>query len=215
MSEVIMDKYIVTISREFGSGGRLIGEKLASRLGIGYYYKSIIQTAAESSGPPHKFIEQNVENVSEGLLINFPAEAARSGFNAAVFYDTPVNDETFIDQTDVIRAYAKKSCVIVGRCADHILCDDPALIKVFITADFKDRVRRAVEEYGFPSEEVEEKIKKIDKSRANYYRYYTGQTWGNLHNYDLMVNSSFSGISGAVAVIMTLLEEKGVIAKPS
>lgn len=213
ITEVCMNKFIITISREFGSGGRLIGERLASRLGIEYYNKSIIQTAAESVGLPDKSIEQQKERITESLLSNSPAEASRSGYDAAAFFDTPVNDGTFLEQTDIIRAFAKTSCVIVGRCADHILRDYPELIKVFITADFNDRVRRAVEDYGFPSEEAEEKIKKIDKSRANYYRYYTDQAWGNLHNYHLVVNSSFSGISGAVAIIMTLLEEKGISTK--
>jgi cytidylate kinase len=208
-----MDKYIITISREFGSGGRLIGEKLAARLGVEFYDKSIIQLAAERSGLSYKFIEQNEENISNSLLFNFPAATAYTNFRTTAFFDTPTNDKTFLAQAEVIRELSKANCVVVGRCADYILREDPALIRLFITARFEDRVRRAVEEYKFTSESTEDKIKKIDKSRANYYKYYTGQPWGSLHNYDLVVNSSFTGVLGAVNVIMTMLEEKGIAAK--
>ena len=190
-----MDKFIIAISREFGSGGRLIGEKLATRLGIEFYDKTIIQMAAERSGLSYKFIEQNEENISNSLLFNFPAATSYTNFKTAAYFDTPVNDKTFLAQTDVIRELAKNNCVIVGRCASYVLRDDPSLVRIFITADFDDRVRRSVEEYSFPSEAADEKIKKIDKSRANYYKYYTGQPWGNMHNYDLVVNTSFTGIS--------------------
>lgn len=206
-----MDKFVITISREFGSGGRLIGEKLAARLGVEFYDKSIIQLAAEKSGLSYKFIEQNEENITNSLLFSFPATSSYSGTTA--YFDTPVNDKTFLAQTEVIRELAKNSCIIVGRCADYILREDPALIRIFITANFEDRVRRSVEEYEFPSEAAGEKIRKIDKSRANYYKYYTGQAWGNLHNYDLVVNTSFTSIQGAVAVILTMLEERGIEGK--
>ena len=206
-----MDKYIITISREFGSGGRFIGEKLAARLGVEFYDKSIIQMAAERSGLSYKFIEQNEENVTNSLIYNI--SAATSFTHAMTYFDTPVNDKTFIAQAEVIRELAKSSCIIVGRCADYILREDPALVRLFITADFDDRIRRAVEEYEFPSVTAGEKIKKFDKKRANYYKYYTGQPWGNLHNYDLVINTSYTGILGAVSVIMTMLEEKGITGK--
>lgn len=208
-----MEKFIITISREFGSGGRLIGEKLASRLGVEFYDKAIIQMAAERSGLSYKFIEQNEENMSNSLLFSLPAATSYTSFRTAAYFDTPVNDKTFLAQTEVIRELAKTSCIIVGRCADYVLRDDPGLIRIFITSDFDERVRRAVEEYNFPSEDAIEKIKKIDKSRSNYYKYYTGQAWGSAHNYDLVVNSSFTGVLGAVSVIMTMLEEKGIEAK--
>ncbi len=206
-----MDKYIITISREFGCGGRLIGEKLAARLGIEFYDKSIIQLAAEKSGLSYKFIEQNEEHVTSSLLFNI--SAASSFSQAMTYFDTPVNDKTFFAQAEVIRELSKNSCVIVGRCADYILREDPALVRLFITAKHDDRVRRSVEEYNYPSATAAEKIKKIDKNRANYYKYYTGQSWGNLHNFDLVINTSFTGVQGAVSIIMTALEEKGVKVK--
>jgi cytidylate kinase len=206
-----MDKYIITISREFGSGGRLIGEKLAARLGVEFYDKSIIQLAAERSGLSYKFIEQNEDNVTNSLLFNI--SAATSFAQAATYFDTPVNDKAYIAQSEVIRELSKNSCIIVGRCADYILRDDPALVRIFVTADLDDRVRRAVEEYNMPSVTAAEKIKKLDKNRANYYKYYTGQPWGSIRNYDLILNTSFTGILGAVSIIQTMLEEKGVEGK--
>lgn len=208
-----MDKFIITVSREFGSGGRLIGEKLAEKLGVEFYDKSIIQLAAEKSGLSYQFIEQNEENINGSMFFSLPASATYTGFRTAAYFDTPVNDKTFLAQTEVIREIAKNSCVIVGRCADYILREDPALIRLFITSSFEQRVRRAVEKYGFPAEDAEEKIRKIDKSRSNYYKYYTSRAWGSIHNYDLVVNSAFTGIPGAVSVIMTMLEEKGIVGK--
>ena len=208
-----MDRYVITISREFGSGGRLVGEKLASRLGVEFYDKSIIQLAAERSGLSYGFIEQNDETVSNSLLLNLPSASAYVNFSTTTFFDAPINDKTFLAQTEVIRQLSKNNCVIVGRCADYILREDTALIRVFVTAAFDDRVRRAVEEYDFPSGSAGEKIKKIDKSRANYYKFYTGHQWGDLHNYDLVVNTSFTGVLGAVAVVMTMLEERGIEGK--
>ena len=193
-----MEKYIVTISREFGSGGRLIGEELARRLGVPFYDKNIIQMAAEKSGLSYDFIEKNEEK-SGAPLYTIPVAAAFAGYTAMGYIDTPVNDKTFLAQTEVIREVARKSsCVIVGRCADYILRDEPGLVRVFISGKLEDRIRRAVEKYGFASEGAQEKIRKIDKSRANYYRYYTDQNWGSVHNYDITLNTSFTGIDGAV-----------------
>lgn len=205
-----MDKFIVTISREVGSGGRLIGEKLAAELGVEFYDKAIIQMAAKRSGLSYDFIERNEDSVTNSLLYNIAAATSFSNFRTAAFFDTPVNDKAFLAQADVIRDLAQNNCVIVGRCAEYILRDNPALIKVFITSDLDARVRRAVEEYDLPAEGAEEKIKKIDKSRSNYYKYYTGQQWGSIHNYALIINSASVGMLGSISVIMSLLKEKGI-----
>ena len=100
--------------------------------------------------------------------------------------------------------------MIIGRCADYILQDEPGLIRIYITGSFDNRVRRAVAEYKVESDGAEDRIKKIDKARSNYYKYYTGRLWGNIQNYDLIINSSFTGIDGAVAVLVTMLKEKGI-----
>jgi cytidylate kinase len=118
-----------------------------------------------------------------------------------------------LPQAEVIRELATEKLRDHRRCADYILQDEPGLIRVFITAAFKDRVRRAMEDYKVDREGAEERIKKIDKSRSNYYKYYTGRQWGNIQNYDLVVNSSFTGVDGAVAVLATMLREKGIEVK--
>ncbi len=209
-----MDKYIITISREFGSGGRKIGEELAKRLGVECYDKSLIQMAAKKSGLSYEFIKQNEENAVNSLLYNITAATSFSNFRSTAFFDTPVNDRAFFAQAEAIRDIAKKSCVIIGRCADYILQDEPGLVRIYITGKFEDRVRRSVEKYSFEPEGAEERIKKIDKSRSNYYKYYTGRVWGNIQNYDLVINSSFTSIDGTVAVILTMLKEKGILENP-
>ena len=205
-----MDKFIVTVSREFGSGGRLIGEKIATELGVECYDKAIIQLAADRSGLSYDFIKQNEENTTNSLLYNITAATSFSNFRTTAFFDSPVNDKAFFAQAEVIREIAQKSCVIIGRCADYILQDEPGLVRIYITGRFDDRVRHAVEEYKIDCDRAEERIKKIDKSRSSYYKYYTGRVWGNIQNYDLVINSSFTGIDGAVKLILTMLQEKGI-----
>ncbi len=205
-----MDKFIITVSREFGSGGSKIGEKLAARLGVECYDKVLIQLAADKSGLSYDFIKQTEEHATNSLLYNITAATSFSNFRTMAFFDTPVNDKAFFAQAEVIRDLAQESCVIIGRCADYILQDEPGLVRLYITGSLDERVRRAVQYYKIPCDGADERIKKIDKSRGNYYKYYTGRVWGDIQNYDLVINSSFAGIDGAVAVIVTMLREKGV-----
>ena len=203
-----MEKLIITISREYGSGGRDIGESLASELGIPFFDKDIIQMVAEKSGLSAGFIEKSDENLPNTFLHNLKY-SAYSTYDAISFYDTPVTDKVFLAQSAVIKDLAAQgSCVIVGRCADYILREEPGLVTTFIRGRLEDRVARAVERYGLPNEKPAEKIRKIDKSRTNYYKYYTNRQWGSIDNFDLAVNTSFTGIEGAVAVILTMLRHK-------
>lgn len=205
-----MSNLIITISREFACGGRIIGEKLAAALGIAFYDKTIIEMAAEKSGLSAEFIEQSEEKASNSFLFNL-ATTAHSSSSFVLQYDTPVNDKAFFAQASVIRELADRdSCVIVGRCADHILREQSNLVKLFIHGNMEDRIKNAIN-YGAPEHGVADRVKKFDKSRANYYKYYTGEPWGAVKNYDLAINSSFIGTDGAVAVIMTMLREKGLI----
>jgi len=204
----MMENYILAISREYGSGGRHIGELLANDLGIPFYDKEIIHMAAEKSGLSAGFIEKSDESMPNTFLHNLKYSGYTS-YDSISFYDTPVTDKVFIAQSTVIRELASKgNCVIVGRCADYILRDEPALVDIFIRAKLEDRIRYAVENYGLSQEKAVEKIKKIDKSRTNYYKYYTNRQWGNIDNFDLIINTSFTGIDGAVQIIKTMLREK-------
>jgi len=124
----------------------------------------------------------------------------------------PLNDKAFVAQTAVIKELAESSsCVIVGRCADYILRNQPKLFRVFIRSELEDRIRRIAEEYGLPSESAESRISKNDKNRASFYRHYTGNTWGDARSYDLMINTSFTGIDGGVDVIKAALRAKGYL----
>lgn len=206
-----MSNLVITISRDFGSGGRLVGEKLALRLGIPFYDKSIIKLAAEKSGLSPDFIERSEEQASNSFLFNL-VSTAHAGPNFFLQYDTPVNDKAFFAQAAVIREIAERdSCVIVGRCADYVLREHDNLARVFIYSSPEDKVRRAVEEYGIPAQGAEDRINKINKGRANYYKYYTGEVWGSLRAHDLSINTSFTGIDGAVDVIMSMLKTKQMV----
>jgi cytidylate kinase len=201
-----MKNYILTISREYGSGGRQVGELLAKELGIPFYDREILQMSAEKSGMSTDFLEKRDEVIQNTFLHNLMHATYP---NIEAYYETPITDKVFQAQSSVIRDIADKgSCVIVGRCADYILRDNPAVVTVFVRAELEDRIRQATEQYDMPSDKAAERIKKIDKQRANYYKYYTTRQWGSMNNFDLIINSSFTGIDGAVAVIKTMLENK-------
>jgi cytidylate kinase len=206
-----MSDLTLTISREYGSGGRQIGEKLAQALGIGFYDKSIIKMASEKSGLSPDFIEKSEESIPNTFLFNLK-QSAFSNFDSVSFYETPTSDKMFLAQSTVIKEISEaERCVIVGRCADYILRDTPGVVRVFIHASSEDRAKRAVEAYNLPSDNAAAAIRKIDKNRANYYKYYTNRYWGDFKNYDLAVNTSFTGIDGAVELIRTMLAEKGLV----
>ncbi|MCL2202005.1 MAG: cytidylate kinase-like family protein [Oscillospiraceae bacterium] len=205
-----MEKILLTISREYGSGGRKIGMALAAELGIPYYNDEIRTLTAQKSGLSEDFIAKSAENLPNTFLHNLNY-SAYSSYDSISFYDIPVTDKLFLAQSEVIKELAAGgSCIIVGRCADFVLRDEPGLVKVFIWGETEDRVRYAVENYELSPEKAADRLKKIDKSRTNYYKYYTNRQWENINNFDLVINSSFTGIDGAVAIIKTMLETKGV-----
>ncbi len=196
-----MTHSIITISREFGTGARLIGRELAAIMGFGYYDRALIEMAAEKSGLSEEFIERTEEKASNSFLYNL-ATAAYISTDLGMQYTVPVNDRAFMVQSDVIRDIARSSDgVIVGRCADFVLKDHPRLLRVFIYADKEDRLKRIVEEYGQDPKNAESVLNKIDKGRANYHKFYTGTSWRSMDNYDLCINTSVTGIQGAVMAI--------------
>lgn len=195
---------IITISRQYGSGGRTIGRLLAEKLGTDFYDKELVTLASEKSGYTEGMFERATERrVTNSLLYSI----AMVGNSPAVMYDVPVNEKLFAVQSDVIRKVAQNGgCVIVGRCADYILREDPRCFNVFIYASIEDRIKRAVEEYGVEAKGAKDKVIKTDKQRASYYNFYTDGKWGSTANYDLCVSTSACGVSGAVDVIIAALE---------
>lgn len=201
------NKTIITIGRQLGSGGRTIGKKLAERLGIAYYDRELIDLASKESGICGEFFEKADEKTSGGLLKAF---AMGFSMNSAIFQNNDYlsNESLFQIQSDVIRKVAAAgSCVLVGRCADYILRDEPGCLNVFITARMNDRIQRVLEYNDkLKEKEAEEFINKADKSRSSYYNYYTDKVWGAAESYDICVNSSYYGVEATVDYILAFLE---------
>ena len=196
---------IITISRQYGSGGRLIGQKLAERLGIPFYDKELITLAAQESGYAEHLFEKTADtNISNSLLYSLAMYGNTMGL-----YDMPLNDKLFMAQSKTIQQVAEKGpCVIVGRCADYVLRGVPNVLNVFIHSDMASKVRRVTEDYGVTDDNVVDLINKTDKRRANYYNYYTGMKWGRAENYHLALRSDAVGIDGAVETIIRFIEAK-------
>ena len=204
-----MNTRIIAISREYGSGGRYIGELLAKDVGIPYYDKQIVHLAAEKGGMSPDYIENTDESIPSTIQHTLKyTDTSFTGFDSMAYYETPTTDKVFLAQSEVIREIAEQgTCVIVGRCASYVLRDRDDVFSVFVHANTKDRIQRGVDQYGLSPQDAVERIRKIDKNRINYYRYYTNRTWGHVKDYDLTINSSFTGIDGAVAVIKSMLNE--------
>ena len=186
-----MEKYIITIGRQFGSGGRAIGEKLAKKLGISFYDKELISLAAKESGISPEVFENVDEKAANSLLYSLSMGLYSFGSGFSAMGNLPVNDKLYILQHKIIKDIAEKeSCVIVGRCADYILKENENCVKIFFYADMDFRKREAVKKHGIDEARAEHIISKTDKSRANYYSFYSGQKWGMAENYDLCIDSS-------------------------
>lgn len=193
-------KTVILISREYGSGGREIGEKLAKELNIPFYDRELIMLACKESGFDMSLFEKTEEQSKH------PISYFLSMYSSSMSpYDLSINDQVFLIQSKVILEVAKESCVIIGRCADYILRDDPDILRIYIHAPLKDRVSRAVEKYHEDNNNIEEKVRRIDKNRATYYNYYSNRKWGKLENYDITINSSKLGIEKSIDVIKNIV----------
>ncbi len=202
---------VITIGRKFGSGGRLIGQKLAESLQIPFYDKELVTLAAKEAGMDENVFSNIDERAVNSLMYALSMGIYNMGNTFSPLGSMPDNDRLYIAQHKIIADIAKKgSCVIVGRCADYILKDAKNCINVFIYAPLKDRIKRACEIYKLPPETAEETVKKTDKTRANYYNFYTARKWGNTENYDLCIDSSKLGIDGSVELIKKYVELRNI-----
>ena len=197
-----MKNVIITISRQYGSGGRQIAQLLSKELNIPYYDNELISMAAEKSGIKDEIFKDAELQAGN----NFLYLLSRLGPETQV-YGMPFNEKIFNIQSQVIRDLAAKGpCVIVGRCADYVLNDYQNTVNVFTYAPFQTRVARAVTEYGLNRENAEKDVRKVDKARESYYNYPTGNKWGNAANYDLMINMNFLTPESAVKLILDYLD---------
>ena len=179
-----MSEYVITIARGFGSGGKTIGAMLAKRLDIDYFDNDLLRLASEESG-----------------------------INIALFgkADEKVKANLFNYQAKIMRDLAaKQNCIIIGRCGDYVLRDDPKAIRIFVCADEQACIDKVVELYGIDADDAKKKIDKIDKSRAAYCKYYTGNDWNDPANYDLCINTTKVGFDGAVDIILDYMKRKGI-----
>jgi len=202
------DNYVITIGRQLGSGGRMIGEKLAGQLGISFYDRELIQLASQESGLGKEFFERADEKKGYsvfGGLFGIRGLMAEEPFST--YY---LNNETlFSIQSDVIRKLADQgTCLFVGRCADYILAGKPQLLNIFITASLEDRINRVAERDNVPEKKARDVVEKADKDRAGYYNYFTNKTWGSADSYHLCVNSSVLGIDFTVDFLKNFVKRR-------
>lgn len=198
---------IITIGRQYGSGGRLIGKQLAEELGVPFYDKELLTVASKESGINEELFVTHDEKPTNSFLYSL----VMGSYNGT---ELPLNHKLFLAQFDAIKKVASAGpCVIVGRCADYALEDFPNCINVFICADMQHRIERVTKLYNVAPEKAEDTIIKTDKKRAKYYSFYSNKKWGEASNYDLTFDSGLIGIDNCVKLIkefvkMTELNKK-------
>ena len=203
-----MANKIYTIGREFGSGGREVGEKLAAKLGIKLYDKELLQQAAKDSGFCEEIFENHDEKPTNSFLYSLVMDTySVSGYSAAPFLDMPLNHKVFLAQFETIKKIAEKeSCVIVGRCADYALSDNPDCINIFIHADLDVRIKNVSRNLNITENKAREIINKTGKQRASYYNYCTSKKWGDSKSYNLSLDAGKLGTDNCVEMILKFRE---------
>jgi len=200
---------IITIGRQYGSGGKEIGKALAEALNIPFYDEEIVKMVAEVGDMHPDTVKDAEEKVANSLLYSLMAGGGLRGVSDAMHYQMPINDKVYIRQSKVIKDLAKKGpCVFVGRCADYIL-EEEKIFRVFVYSDMESKIRRISGIYGVDEREAKEKIIKTEKTRKTYYNYYTDKVWGDMASYDLCINTGVTGIQGAVDIIKGYIMQKG------
>lgn len=203
-----MSNHVITVARGFGSGGRTIGKLLAQRLDIAYYNDELIKLASEESGINLELFGKADERVKASLFKRY--NRSYGEWTISPDSDRFVSDDNLFNyQAKIIRELAdKSSCVIIGRCADYILKDRDNVSRIFVYADENACVSRVTELYGMLPDEAAKKIAAIDKARASYYKYYTGNEWDSVHNFDLCLNTSDISFEKATDIICDYLKNK-------
>ena len=196
-----MGNMVITIGREYGSGGREIGEKLAEELGFAFYDKNLLRIVSEQSGIKEQVLEKADELATNPLFAPYYPPSMDPG---------TLNDRVFRMQSELIQEKAnKENCVIVGRCANYVLSEHEDVLRVFVYADLDKRINRVMARQGIVDRDVAAKvIKKTDKSRRSYYQFYSELKWGRKEGQDIMIDSSLLGIDGTVQLLKSIVEQK-------
>ena len=201
---------IITIGRQFGSGGREIGEMVADHFGIKCYDKELLSRAAKESGFCEEMIQNHDERPTNSFLYNLVMDTYSFGYNSSSFVDMPISHKVFLAQFDTIKKIAEEGpCVIVGRCADYALSDYDNVLNIFIHADEEFKVQRIKERFDDinTDDKARDMMNKKDKQRQSYYNYYSSKKWGRADSYDLSINSSILGVEGTVKFIIQYIED--------
>ena len=194
-------KTIITLGRQFGSGGRAVGKKLAEDLGIPYYDKEILSRAAKESGICESLFENHDEKPTSSFLYSLVMDTYSAGY-AAMGMEMPMSQKVFLAQFDAIKKIAAEGpCVIVGRCADYALEDLDNVVSVFVHAPLEKRIARVAEYEKLDNAAAKKMVLQNDKKRASYFNYYSNKKWGDGATYDLCVNTGKVGIYGAAEII--------------
>lgn len=189
---------VITIAREYGSGGHLLGEMLSKELGIKLYDKEFIRMAAQRSGMDEQYIVKNEQSIPSFWLKCIFSKNSEQPLESSLSSD----DVLFVSESKIIQELAaKESCIIVGRCADFVLKDYPKVLKLFCYSDLSHAVTRCVSEYGIAKESAETEIKRVNRNRIHHYEYYTGEKWGEPHRYDLMLNTGALDLKTACQLV--------------
>lgn len=198
---------VITIGREYGSGGRLIGQEIARYFGIKCYDKELLDHASSESGICKELFENHDEKPTNSFLYSLVMDTYSFGYSSGAFTEMPMNHKVFLAQFDAIKKLAAEGpCVMVGRCADYALAENKNCFSVFIHADKDYRINRISQKYNKNAKEARDMINKMDKSRSSYYNYYTNKKWGEASGYTLCVDSSRLGISGAAQTIIQAIQ---------
>ena len=201
-----MKSFTITIARGFGSGGRTIGRMLAERLGIAWYDQDLIKLASEESGIHIDLFDKADEHKKVSLFGKYDRNFGEKLISPDSGEFTS-DDNLFNYQAKVIKdLHGKEPCIIVGRCADYILRDEPGVLRVFVYAAKERCIQTVADLYNLSPKEAERQIDRIDRARSTYYRYYTGQEWDNARNYDLCLNSEILGFDRCVDLIEQYLK---------
>ena len=205
----MMGNLVITIGRECGSAGRLIGQKLAADLGVKCYDKELLTLAAKNSGLCEELFKTHDEKPTSSFLYSIVMDTYSLGYNTSAYMDMPINHKIFLAQFDTIKKLAEEeSCVIVGRCADYALADYPNTVSVFICGDEEDKIHHLMERHNVDEAKAKDIMIKTDKRRASYYNYYSSKRWGSCKSYDMCISSSAVGYDGAVDIIKEFAKKK-------
>lgn len=201
-------KYVITITRQYGSGGREIGRKLAEAYDIPFYDNEIISQAAKETGFAEAAFKGAEDKATNSLLYSIAMGMNVFSNQDVGFSGLSLDDRIFLAQSNVIRRVAEEGpCVVVGKCADYILKDREDVVRLFIQASLDFRISRSIQIDSLPRKKAAEIVLKKDKSRANYYKYHAGERWDNVMNYDMAIRSDLCGIDGTVECLKSYLDK--------